>query len=157
MKKYLSAFCIRWKMETQYRSAAIGGILCQLFFGLILVALYRALYASKPQTLPIAAVSSYVWLQQAFFRMVTSSEGGMLDSVRTGGVAYELCRPVNLYGYYFCRDAAFKIVSCGMRAAPRAGDFCRRFPRPRSALRCLRWRLGCCAPARWIISTWASR
>ena len=43
-------------MELQYRGAMIGGIVCQMFFGIILVALYRALYNSKPQTLPIESV-----------------------------------------------------------------------------------------------------
>ena len=49
MRAYFSVFRMRLRMETQYRGAAIGGIACQIFFGLILVALYRALYAGKPQ------------------------------------------------------------------------------------------------------------
>lgn len=118
MKSYFSTFRMRWKMETQYRGAALGGLLCQLFFGLILVALYRALYAGKPQSTPLSAVTTYVWLQQAFFRMIATSDGGMLESVMNGGVAYELCRPLNLYGYYYSRALAQKIVGCGMRAAP---------------------------------------
>ena len=81
MKSYFSTFRMRWKMETQYRGAALGGLLCQLFFGLILVALYRALYAGKPQSTPLSAVTTYVWLQQAFFRMIATSDGGMLESI----------------------------------------------------------------------------
>ena len=53
MRSYLSAFSLRRKMELQYRGAMIGGIICQVTFGLILIALYRALYAGKPQAQPL--------------------------------------------------------------------------------------------------------
>ena len=103
IKAYLSVFRMRWKMELQYRGAVIGGVLCQVFFGLVLVSLYHALYASRPQTLPLESVSTYVWLQQAFFRMLLSSDGELADKVRTGNIAYDLCRPMNLYGFYYIR------------------------------------------------------
>ena len=118
MRAYLSVFRMRRKMETQYRGAVLGGIVCQLAFGLILVALYRALYASKPQALPISHVTSYVWLQQAFFRMLTASDPELLDRIRTGGIAYDLCRPLDLYGYYYARIMAQKLMGSLMRAAP---------------------------------------
>ena len=47
MRAYLHVFRMRLRMELQYRGAALGGIICQLFFGLILIALYRALYAFR--------------------------------------------------------------------------------------------------------------
>ena len=37
MKAYLSVFRMRLRMETQYRGAVLGGIACQIFFGLILI------------------------------------------------------------------------------------------------------------------------
>ena len=118
MKAYLSTFVMRWKMELQYRGAVIGGVVCQIFFGLILVSLYGALYRSKPQALPLEAVASYVWLQQAFFRMLLSTDGELLDKIRTGGIAYELCRPIHLYGFYYARMLAQKLVGSLLRAAP---------------------------------------
>ena len=118
MRAYLSAFRMRWKMELQYRGAVVGGVICQVFFGLILVSLYRALYAGKPQAMPIETVASYVWLQQAFFRMQLSSDGELLDKIRTGAIAYDLCRPLHLYGYYYARIAAQKLLGSLLRAAP---------------------------------------
>ena len=87
MSAYLATFRMRWKMETQYRGAALGGVFCQIFFGLILIAVYRALYAGRPQTLPLESVVSYVWLQQAFFRMLLSSDSVLADKIRTGSLA----------------------------------------------------------------------
>lgn len=118
MKAYLSTFVMRWKMELQYRGAVIGGVICQIFFGLILVSLYGALYRSKPQNLPLEAVASYVWLQQAFFRMLLSTDVELLDKIRTGGIAYELCRPIHLYGFYYARMLAQKLLGSLLRAAP---------------------------------------
>lgn len=118
MKAYLSVFRMRWRMELQYRGAVVGGIICQVFFGLILIALYRALYQTRPQSMPLASVTTYVWLQQAFFRMLLASDGDLLDKIRTGSIAYDLCRPLQLYGYYYVRIMAQKLVGSLMRAAP---------------------------------------
>ena len=118
MRSYLSAFRLRYKMELQYRGAMVGGIICQVVFGLILIALYRALYAGKPQALPLDHVVTYVWLQQAFFRMLLASDPDLLDKIRTGGIAYDLCRPVSLYGFYYARIMAQKLTGSLMRAVP---------------------------------------
>ena len=118
MKTYLSIFRMRRNMELQYRGAVLGGIVCQAFFGLILVALYRALYAGKPQAMPLSHVVNYVWLQQAFFRMLLASDPELLDKIRTGSIAYDLCRPLNLYGYYYARICAQKLTGSLLRAAP---------------------------------------
>ena len=118
MRSYLSAFRLRRKMELQYRGAMLGGIICQVAFGLILIALYRALYASKPQALPLEHVVTYVWLQQAFFRMLLASDPDLLDKIRTGGIAYDMCRPLSLYGFYYARITAQKFTGSLMRAVP---------------------------------------
>lgn len=118
MRAYLAAFRMRRRLEMQYRGAVLGGVICQVFFGLILVAVYRTLYAGKPQSMPLERITSYVWLQQAFFRMLLASDPDLLDKIRTGGIAYDLCRPLNLYGFYYVRIAAQKLTGSLMRAAP---------------------------------------
>ena len=118
MKAYLSVFRMRLRMETQYRGAVLGGIVCQVFFGLILISVYRALYAGKPQPLPFSHVATYVWLQQAFFRMLLSSDADLMDKIRTGAIAYDLCRPVRLYGFYYARIMAQKLMGSLLRAVP---------------------------------------
>jgi len=105
-------------METQYRGAVLGGLICQVFFGLILVAIYRALYAGKPQPIPLSHVTTYVWLQQAFFRMLLATDPELQDKIRTGAIAYDLCRPLDLYGYYYARITAQKLTGSILRALP---------------------------------------
>ena len=118
MKSYLSVFRLRRRMELQYRGAMLGGILCQMFFGLILIAVYRALYDSRPQPFPLSRVVTYVWLQQAFFRMLVASDPDLLDKIRSGGIAYDLCRPLSLSGFYYVRILAQKMMGSLMRAVP---------------------------------------
>lgn len=118
MKAYLSVFNLRKKMELQYRGAMLGGIICQMFFGLVLIALYSALYETKPQVRPLSHVVSYVWLQQAFFRMVLASDPDLADKIKTGGIAYDLCRPLDLYSFYYIRVMAQKITGSLMRGTP---------------------------------------
>ncbi|WP_029323885.1 ABC transporter permease [Butyrivibrio sp. AE3004] len=118
MKSYVSVFKMRLRMELQYRGAMIGGILCQMFFGLVLVALYRALYEGNPQSVPIENVATYVWLQQGFFRMMLASDSELLDKIRTGDIIYDMSRPVNMYGFYYARIMALKMMGSIMRAVP---------------------------------------
>lgn len=118
MRAYFSVFKMRLRMELQYRGAMIGGILCQMFFGIVLVAVYRALYESKPQTIPFESVATYVWLQQAFFRMMLASDADLLDKIRSGDISYDMCRPVNMYGFYYARIMAQKLMGSLMRATP---------------------------------------
>ena len=105
-------------METQYRGAVLGGLVCQVFFGIILVAIYRALYAGKPQPIPLGHITTYVWLQQGFFRMLLASDPELMDKIRTGSIAYDLCRPLNLYGFYYVRIMAQKMTGSLLRAVP---------------------------------------
>ncbi len=118
MRAYLSAFHMRRRLEVQYRGAVLGGIICQVFFGLILIAVYRAMYEGKPQPMPFSRIASYVWLQQAFFRMLVASDPDLLDKIRTGSIAYDLCRPLNLYGFYYVRILAQKMTGSLLRAIP---------------------------------------
>ena len=118
MRAYLSVFRLRRRLETQYRGAVVGGFICQVFFGLILIALYRALYAGKPQPIPLSRITSYVWLQQAFFRMLLASDADLMDKIRTGSIAYDLCRPVHLYSFYYVRILAQKSTGSLMRGIP---------------------------------------
>ena len=118
MKALISVFRIRLRAETQYRGAVLGGVLCQMFFGLILIAVYRALYETRPQEMPFQDVVTYVWIQQAFFRMLLSSDSELSEKISSGGIAYDLCRPLGVYSYYYARDAATRLVGSLMRAVP---------------------------------------
>jgi ABC-2 type transport system permease protein len=108
-------------MLLQYRGAAFGGMVTQVFFGLILVMVYEAFYASSdlPQPMSFAEVRSYIWLGQALLALLPwNVEGELRVMIRTGGVAYELLRPLDLYPLWFARTLASRLAPATLRAVP---------------------------------------
>ncbi|MEA4890744.1 MAG: hypothetical protein VB070_14900 [Clostridiaceae bacterium] len=121
-RAWSTAFRLRARMELQYRAAAAGGFFTQLFFGLILIFLYQALdtagIRTGQSTIEFADTVAYVWIQQAFFRLLFGSDGSLNQAILSGDLVYELCRPVRLYPYWTVRILAYKITSSLMRAWP---------------------------------------
>ena len=108
-------------MLLQYRGAAFGGLVTQIFFGLVIVMTYEAFYRSsgKMQPMSIAEVRSYIWLGQAMLAMLPwNVESEMRVMIRNGAVAYDLLRPVSLYGLWFARTLAFRTAPTLLRAVP---------------------------------------
>ena len=117
LRPYLTAFRVRALLETQYRGAALGGLVTQAFFGLVYAYLYTAFFNGGDPAAQRATVT-YVWLQQMFFRALFMSDGEMNNQIMTGSLAYVLCRPVDQHLYWISRNLAAQVVGVAMRAAP---------------------------------------
>lgn len=122
MKACLSFFRMRFKYTLQYRTAAWAGVSTQFFWGFMEIQLYRAFYADHPEAFPMAlgALVSYIWLRQALLALFNTwtLEAELFDAVLTGNVAYELCRPVSMYGMWFARTVANRISKAALRFWP---------------------------------------
>lgn len=109
MKSYLSYFILKFKTGLQYRAAALAGMSTQVFFGFVYVSIYVAFYESGSGNLPMELheLISYVWLGQSLFALVFLwyKDKEILSMIKSGNVAYELCRPQDLYFMW-----AFKIL-----------------------------------------------
>ena len=116
-RPYLTVFRLRALMEAQYRAAALGGLVTQVFFGLVYIFLYTALYAGESPEM-LRDTITYVWLQQMFFRMMFSSDGELSNLIMSGGIAYMLVRPVDQHRFWVCRDVAGRMVGALMRLVP---------------------------------------
>jgi ABC-2 type transport system permease protein len=119
---YAAVVGARFRVLLQYRAAAIAGVFTQLVFGLVLVMIYEAFYRSSPtavQPMAFAQVATYVWLGQALLAMMPWNVDRELHAmVRSGAVAYELCRPIDLYGLWYARAIAYRTAPTIMRAVP---------------------------------------
>lgn len=114
---YWSVFRLRAQLETQYRAAALGGLVTQVFFGVVLICLYTALFdGNDPQAL--RETVTYVWLQQMFFRMLLNTDGELMNLIMTGSIAYTMVRPVDQHTYWLMRDVAARLVGALMRLIP---------------------------------------
>lgn len=122
MRKYLAFFRLRFSMGLQYRAAAVAGIVTQFFWGAMELLAFRAFYQADPGAFPMSfqATASYVWMQQAFLALFAAwmFENEIFQCIRDGSVAYELCRPVDLYAMWFARSAANRVSRAVLRCAP---------------------------------------
>lgn len=118
---FLAIVAVRCRMLLQYRAAALAGFATQLFWGFIKVMVFVAFYASAiadpPMTL--SQVLVYVWLGQALLALLPwNVDKEIAEQIRSGGVAYELLRPVDLYGFWFARTLAFRLAPTLLRMVP---------------------------------------
>ena len=122
MKKYWSFFKMRLMAELQYRAAALAGMSTQLVWGAMEILLYRAFWLDSPEKFPMGmgALSSYIWLQQAFLTLFAMWhwEADIAESIKTGTVAYELLRPTDIYSMWMARSIADRLGRASLRMVP---------------------------------------
>jgi ABC-2 type transport system permease protein len=121
LRPYRAILSARFRMLQQYRAAALAGLWTQIFFGLVLLMIYEAFYRSTTVRPPMtfAEVASYVWLGQALLAMLPwNADAEIRAMIRSGAIAYELCRPIDLYSLWYARALALRTAPTMLRAAP---------------------------------------
>lgn len=122
MKKYLSFFRLRFTMGLQYRTAALAGIVTQFVWGFMEIMMFRAFYQADASAFPMtfSDTASYLWLQQAFLAFFAAwmMENEIFDSIVNGNIAYELCRPINIYNMWYSRSIANRLSRAVLRCFP---------------------------------------
>lgn len=122
MKKYIAFFRLRFSMGLQYRAAALAGVVTQFVWGTMEILMFRAFYKTSPGSFPMTfqATCAYVWMQQAFLAlfMAWMMENEIFDSILNGNIAYELCRPINVYNMWFSRSLANRLSKALLRCLP---------------------------------------
>jgi ABC-2 type transport system permease protein len=120
-RAYGAIVALRCRMLLQYRAAALAGFATQLFWGFIKVMVFVAFYASATSAPPmtLSEVLVYVWLGQALLALLPwNVDAEIAEQIRSGGVAYELLRPLDLYGFWFARTLAFRVAPTLLRMLP---------------------------------------
>lgn len=122
MKKYLSFFKIRFMAGLQYRAAAWAGIITQLAWGGMTILMFRAFYQNGENSFPMAfsELSNYIWLQQSFLAMFMAwfFDNDIFESITSGNIAYELCRPCDIYTMWFTKNMAIRLSRFLLRCFP---------------------------------------
>lgn len=122
MKKYLSFFRLRFSMGLQYRAAALAGMVTQFAWGAMEVLVFRAFYRSGAEAFPMTlqATCTYIWMQQAFLALFSAwaVEHEIFDCIKNGNVAYEFCRPIDIYNMWFSRSLATRLSRAVLRCMP---------------------------------------
>lgn len=122
MRAYVSVFKLRLLNGMQYRAAALAGVATQFFWGFIFIMIYEAFYSQAAQTPPMSLqeLTTYLWLQQAFlaFIMLWFRDNEIFQLITSGNIAYELCRPCGIYGFWFAKLLAGRLASAILRCLP---------------------------------------
>jgi ABC-2 type transport system permease protein len=121
MKAYRAILRSRLMTLFQYRAAALAGAGTQLFFGLVRVMIYEGFYRSSsgPQPLNVDQVITYIWLGQAMLLLAALDvDRDVAAMVRSGNVAYEMTRPLDLYALWYTRAFSGRAAPLLMRSIP---------------------------------------
>ena len=122
MKKYLSFFRIRFTAGLQYRAAAWAGIATQFAWGGMTILMFWAFYQNGENSFPMTfpELSSYIWMQQAFLAMFMAwfFDNEIFESITSGNIAYELCRPCDIYAMWFTKNMAIRLSKMMLRCLP---------------------------------------
>jgi ABC-2 type transport system permease protein len=105
----------------QYRAAALAGLATQFFWGIILSLIYSSFYKhASVDNFNLSQLMCYVWLNQAFFYLVYPNlkENDIMSKIKNGEVAYELCRPYDLYFWWYIKYLSEKYASVLLRFIP---------------------------------------
>jgi len=122
MRPYFSLLRVRFLNGLQYRAAAFGGLATQFFWGIMLIFIFSAFYgdATYSEGFSFSALVTYVWLQQAFlmFLMLYDWDSELFEMITTGGISYELCRPINLYQIWYVKLLSKRLAGGLLRFSP---------------------------------------
>ena len=115
---------MRFVRGLSYRASAIAGVATQFFFGLVFVMVFQAFARSGGDSiragLDNTQIASYDWLQQAFLALIMMwyRDRELLSTIASGDAAYELCRPVDAYFFWYARLLAGRLAGAALRCLP---------------------------------------
>lgn len=121
MKAYLAILKGRLSILFQYRAAAIAGLMTQVFWGIVKVMILTAFYAQATESAPISLMQAmaFNWIGQALLQLLPWNVDKEIEAqIKSGNVAYELVRPLDLYWQWFCRSMAMRLVPTLLRSIP---------------------------------------
>jgi len=122
MTAYIGMFKMKFISGLQYRAAAWAGVATQFFWGLMYIMIYRAFYRSNSAVPPMewSQLVAYLWLQQSLLAIwqLWGQDDALLTDIRDGHIAYELCRPYDLYSFWYVRLIGTRLAGVSLRFAP---------------------------------------
>jgi ABC-2 type transport system permease protein len=111
-----------FRRQSAYRLAALGGLIANLTFGLLKVAILFATVRAAGGTLrgyDTASISTYVWLSQGLLGSVNlSGRTDLALRVKDGQVAVDFLRPVDLQAATLAAEAGASLFTLLPRGLP---------------------------------------
>lgn len=122
MRTYYSVFKSRLLHGMQYRIAAFAGMATQFFWGFMAIMVFIAFFhnSTSEQPMTLSQLTTYIWLQQSFlyFIMMWYRDNTLFELITKGNIAYELCRPVQIYGLWYAKLIGGRMAGALLRCMP---------------------------------------
>ncbi|MFI7189913.1 ABC transporter permease [Nocardia nova] len=119
---YSRLFGAGFRRQWNYRSAVFAGLAANVVFGLIRAAVMIAAARSTPGFggYTGASIGAYVWLSQAMLGAlrVMGPPHDIAERVRTGDVAVDLQRPIDIQFFYLATDLGGSACTLALRGLP---------------------------------------
>ncbi|MEU4494804.1 ABC-2 family transporter protein [Streptomyces sp. NBC_00210] len=123
MRLYAAVAAGGFRRHATYRMATAAGVFTNTVFGFILAYTYTALWDERPHLggYDMPEALAYVWIGQALLATAGLMGGGfedeLIERIRTGDIAIDLYRPVDLQLWWFSANlgrAAFHLLGRGV-------------------------------------------
>ncbi|MFE1950092.1 ABC transporter permease [Streptomyces sp. NPDC059524] len=124
MRLYGAVAAGAFRRYATYRRATFAGIFTNTVFGLIIACTYVALWDERPRLggYDQAQALTFVWVGQALYAVMmlgipSGFEAELADRIRSGDVAVDLYRPVDMQGWWLAQDfgrSVFQLLGRGV-------------------------------------------
>lgn len=122
MKTYYSVLRLRLYNGMQYRAAAFAGLATQFFWGFMYIMIFEAFYSNATSMPPMSFTElvTYLWLQQSLLALIMLwfRDNELFQLITTGNIAYELCRPCDIYGFWYAKLIGQRLAAAMLRCYP---------------------------------------
>jgi ABC-2 type transport system permease protein len=107
--------------QLSYRTAALAGLVTNLFFGFLRAAVLIALYGSRTVItgIPLEGAITYTGITQAIIGYLSLFNWyELMNSVYTGAIATDLVKPLSYYRFWLAQDFGRALAQLILRGVP---------------------------------------
>lgn len=120
---YVALASMSLRRAATYRTAALAGLLTNLFFGLVRSFVFVAVYGGSGQDriggYDLAQAITYAALTQALIvPLMAFGWYEVMNTIRSGDIAGDLVRPIDFYGFWLARDLGRAAMGVLLRGVP---------------------------------------
>lgn len=124
MRIYMELAIRAFRQLFAYQAAMLAGIFTNSIFGVMLSAVYLALFRSQDAGASVVGFTArqtvtYVWIGQALIAPVMIwGWWEIIKTIRTGAVVMDMLKPTSFFGYWLSRDLGRAVGHFILRGAP---------------------------------------
>lgn len=124
MRIYFELALRAFRQLFAYQAAMLAGVFTNAVFGVMLSAVYLALFSSRAEGASVEGFTAretvtYVWIGQAMIAPVMIwGWWEIVKTIRTGAIVTDMLKPVSFFGFWLSRDLGRAVGHVFLRGVP---------------------------------------